>query len=166
MSRANELIRGIESIGGEIWVEGADLLIRPEDAAEPVLEELQRHKAEIVALLQSRVAVPLDDLLNGEWLLERCVYCDRWWGGIGALYLSLSRWLAERGKPVPASRLAFVTALQTEGFQVTSDGLVYGLILKEDSLGHLEFLNPVRAKKAISASTTTKSHHTSKAKGA
>ena len=161
MSRAAELIRGIESIGGEIWVDGTELVISPGDVAVLVLEELRQHKVEIIALLDSRnsSADRTDDSLDGEWMLERCVYRDRWWGGVGALYLDLARWLAERGKAVPASRLSFVRALQTEGFQVTSDGLVYGLTLKE-------IQTPVRAKKAVSASTTTKSHHTCKTKGA
>lgn len=138
MSRAAELIRGIESIGGEIWVEGEELVIRPGEAAMPVLEELREYKHEVIALLLSRTADPVDDPLAGEWMLERCTYVDRWWGGIGALYLSLARWLAERGRPVPASRLAFVTALQREGFQV-NDGLVYGLVLKSDVKAYLHF---------------------------
>jgi hypothetical protein len=50
----------------------------------------------------------------------------------GALYLSLASWLVDHQQPVPASRRAFVNALQGEGFQVMSDSLVYGLVLKED----------------------------------
>lgn len=45
---------------------------------------------------------------------------------------------------MPASRVAFVTALQSEGFQVTSDGLVYGLVLKSDLEAHLRLSTPER----------------------
>jgi len=83
----------------------------------------------------------------GLWLLEHCAFRDRWWGGTGALYLSLARWCASHGRPVPASRRAFVTALQGEGFQPTSDSLVYGLVLKADLEAHEQFQpapNPAR----------------------
>src|ERR1700733_966265 len=98
---AMELVSFIEANGGEISIDGAELVIRPGDAALPVLEALRQYKGEIIALLQSRNANPM---LDGEWLLQECIYHDRCWGGIGALYLSLSRWLAERGRPIPASR--------------------------------------------------------------
>jgi hypothetical protein len=83
----------------------------------------------------------------GLWLLEQCAFRDRWWGGTGALYLSLARWCASHGRSVPASRAAFVTALQGEGFQSTSDGLVYGLVLKADLEAYEQFQtapNPAR----------------------
>lgn len=136
---AKELVSFIEANGGEISVDGEELVIRPGDAAMPVLDELRQYKGEIIKLLKSRTAAPADDLLDGEWLLEECAYRDRCWGGIGALYFSFSYWLAERGRPVPASRLVFATALQAEGFVVSADGLVANLILKEDWLAHLHF---------------------------
>jgi hypothetical protein len=43
---------------------------------------------------------------------------------------------------VPASRRVFVTALQAEGFAVTTNGLVYGLVLREDVEAHQRFENP------------------------
>ena len=52
---------------------------------------------------------------------------------MGALYLDLARWCAEQGRPVPASRRAFTAELQAEGFVLTHDGLVYGLMLREDA---------------------------------
>ena len=75
----------------------------------------------------------------GLWLLEQCAFRDRWWGGTGALYLSFARWCASHGRPVPASRAAFVAAIRGEGFQLTSDGFVYGLALREDVLAHEAF---------------------------
>jgi hypothetical protein len=75
--------------------------------------------------------VPIDEEW-GLWMLARCVYRDRCWGGVGALHLDLARWCADHGRPVLASRRAFVAALQAEGFEVTADGFVYGLMLARD----------------------------------
>jgi hypothetical protein len=55
------------------------------------------------------------------------------------LHLDLASWCIAHMRPVPASRRAFVAVLQSEGFQVTSDGLVYGLILKADLETHERF---------------------------
>jgi hypothetical protein len=136
MSAAAELVSIIEANGGRFLIEGGELVIRPGDAAMPLVEELRTHKAEIVALLQSRTGQETesapDDPLPGEWLLERCVYRDRCFGGVGALYLDLSRWCADHGQTAPESRRAFAAELQVEGFAVTTDGLVYGLMLGED----------------------------------
>ena len=135
MSTALELIQTIEANGGRFRVDGEYLVIAPGKAAAPVIDELRQHKSEIIGLLQDRHDMPLEDPLDdgwGLWLLERCVYRDHCWGGAGALYLDLAHWCVAHGRPVPASRRAFVTALQTEGVQVTSADLVYGLILKAD----------------------------------
>lgn len=147
MSPVLELVRLVEENGGRIRIDGSDLVISPREAALPVLEELRRYKAEIVALIQSVTgqatdAEPDGDALPGEWLLDRCIYRDRCWGGIGALYLDASRWCAEHTRPAPESRRAFVAALQAEGFAVTTDGLVYGLMLAEDWEAHQRFQNP------------------------
>ncbi len=158
MSAALDLIRKVEANGGHLRVDGEYRVIAPGEAAAPVMEELREHKAEIIGLLQSQpdlpAITPIDDGW-GLWLLERCVYRDRWWGGAGALCLDLARWRADHGQPVPASRRAFVTALQTEGFQVTSDGLVYGLVLKADLEAHERFQTaPNPAKTPVPARRT------------
>jgi hypothetical protein len=136
MSAAAELVSIIEANGGRFLIEGEELVIRPGDAAMPLVEELRTHKAEIIALLQSRTkqepdSTPESDAL-GLWMLARCVYRDRCFGGVGALYLDLSRWCADHGQTAPESRRAFAAELQAEGFAVTTDGLVYGLMLGED----------------------------------
>ena len=135
MSAAAELVSIIEANGGRFLIEGEELVIRPGDAAMPLVEELRTHKAEIIALLQSRTnqepdSAPENDGL-GLWMLARCVYRDRCFGGVGALYLDLSRWCADHGQTAPESRRAFAAELQAEGFAVTTDGLVYGLMLGE-----------------------------------
>lgn len=109
------------------------------------MDELRQHKAEIIGLLESTSIPPHDPVEDpidegwGEWLLEQCSFRDRWWGGTGALYLSLARWCASHGRPAPASRAAFVTGLQGEGFQFTPDGFVYGLVLKADLEAYEQF---------------------------
>jgi len=136
MSEAEELIRIVEGRGGRLFIEGEKLVIEPEEAALPLVDSLRAYKPEIVALLQSRIeqemeSAPENDAL-GLWMLERCVYRDRCFGGIGALLLDLARWCADHGQTAPESRRAFTAELQAEGFAVTTDGLVYGLMLGED----------------------------------
>jgi hypothetical protein len=136
MSEAEELIRIVEGRGGRLFIEGEKLVIEPEEAALPLVDSLRTYKPEIVALLQSRTeqeteSAPENDAL-GLWMLERCVYRDRCFGGVGALFLDLARWCADHGQTAPESRRAFTAALQAEGFAVTTDGLVYGLMLGED----------------------------------
>jgi hypothetical protein len=136
MNEAEELIRIVESRGGRLTIEGSKLVIEPEEAALPLVDSLRTYKPEIVALLQSRTeqeteSAPENDAL-GLWMLERCVYRDRCFGGVGALFLDLARWCADHGQTAPESRRAFTAALQAEGFAVTTDGLVYGLMLGED----------------------------------
>ena len=53
-----ELIQRIEVSGGRIRVEDGFLVIAPEEAAAPVIEELRAHKAAIIALLSSRPVMP------------------------------------------------------------------------------------------------------------
>ena len=136
MSEAEELIRIVEGRGGHLFIEGEKLVIEPEEAALPLVDSLRTYKPEIVALLQSRTeqeteSAPENDAL-GLWMLERCVYRDRCFGGVGALFLDLARWCADYGQIALESRRAFTAALQAEGFAVTTDGLVYGLMLGED----------------------------------
>ncbi len=135
MNEAQELIRIVEARGGRLTIEGEKLVIEPGEAALPLVDSLRAYKPEIVALLQSRAepdATPESDAL-GLWMLARCVYRDRAWGGVGALYLDLARWCAAQGRALPESRRAFTAELLAEGFAVTTDGLVCGLMLGEDS---------------------------------
>ena len=147
MNSAMELIQRIEANGGRFLIEGEELVIRPGDAAMPLMKELRARKAEIIALLRTRTeqeaeSAPESDALPGEWLLENCLFLDRWWGGTGSLYLDAAHWCAAHRHPAPVSRQAFIAALRGEGFQVGSDGLVAGLVLKADVLAHEAFQNP------------------------
>jgi hypothetical protein len=133
---AAELIAIVEQRGGRLTIEGEKLVIEPKEAALPLIDSLRTYKPQIVALLQSRTereteSAPESDVL-GLWLLERCVYRDRCAGGTSGLHLDFARWCAVQGLPVRESRCAFVAALQAAGFAVTADGLVSGLVLRED----------------------------------
>ncbi len=58
MSAALELIRSVEANGGRFRVDGEYLVIAPGEAAAPVMEELREHKAELMAELARRPAMP------------------------------------------------------------------------------------------------------------
>lgn len=58
MSAALELIQVVESAGGRFMVDGDRLGIAPREAAAPVMEELRQHKAELLAELARRPAMP------------------------------------------------------------------------------------------------------------
>lgn len=139
MNSAEVLIQQVEAAGGRIRLDGGRLLIAPPEAAESMMSKLKEYKMEIMDILKARVARELDAALPGEWLLENCIYGDCWWGGIGCLQLDLACWCANCGQPMLSSRRAFEAALLQEGFWVTSDSLVYGLVLKEDVLAHERF---------------------------
>jgi hypothetical protein len=58
MSSALELIQRVEANGGHLRVEDGWLVIAPGEAAAPVMEELREHKAELLAELARRPAMP------------------------------------------------------------------------------------------------------------
>jgi hypothetical protein len=58
MSAALELIRTVEANGGHLRVDGEYLVIAPGEAAAPVIDELRQHKAELIAELAHRPAMP------------------------------------------------------------------------------------------------------------
>jgi hypothetical protein len=58
MNSAPELIQAVESVGGRFMVDGDRLGIVPSSAATPIIEELRQHKAELIAELARRPAMP------------------------------------------------------------------------------------------------------------
>jgi hypothetical protein len=52
------LIERVESAGGRFLIDGDKLGIVPATAAEPVIEELRQHKAELITELARRLALP------------------------------------------------------------------------------------------------------------
>ena len=135
-----ELVRAVEANGGQFLVDGEELVIRPADAAIPLLEQLRANKAAIIALLQGTTARPEHEADELElWLRDRCVFHDRSWTPVAVLHLDRFRWRAGRGLPVALQGLAFVDALRAQGVTVTTDGLCGGLLLKEDWKRHEAF---------------------------
>jgi hypothetical protein len=65
------------------------------------------------------------------WALDHCVYRDRCFGGIGALHRDFCEWLIAHDE-VPCTRQAFESLMDESGF-FSVDGMVSGLILREDS---------------------------------
>lgn len=64
------------------------------------------------------------------WALSECVFKDRCFGGIGCLRVHFCEW-ADAHNAVPCTRQTFEQLLTDAGFLVC-DGMVSGLILKED----------------------------------
>jgi hypothetical protein len=58
MNAALKLIRAVEANGGRFRVDGEYLVIAPGEAAVPMMEELRQHKAELLAELARRPAMP------------------------------------------------------------------------------------------------------------
>jgi hypothetical protein len=58
MSSVLELIQAVEAAGGRFMVDGSRLGIVPPSVAEPIVEELRRHKTELIAKLARRPAMP------------------------------------------------------------------------------------------------------------
>lgn len=65
------------------------------------------------------------------WATSQCTFMDRAWGGLSSLYVSNCEWCAAHNMaPIPEME-TFATILMALGFSV-KDGMVYGLIFKED----------------------------------
>jgi hypothetical protein len=139
MNAAGDLIHQVERMGGTLLVDGEWLVIRPKEAAAPLLEELRLHKAAIIRILRDRKSAqtpaPDKDSL-WDWLLERCVLCDQASSGLGPLHLDFARWCAAKSVSNPGTRDQFRELLCSEGFESTEHStgevMVPRLILKSD----------------------------------
>jgi hypothetical protein len=76
------------------------------------------------------------------WMMTACVRRHRGSGGIGCLHVRFAEWCAAGNQVCPPMRLTFVRLLTDAGFSF-SDGLVNGLLLRED----LEAATMLRARK-------------------
>jgi hypothetical protein len=138
MSAAVELIQTVKANGGQIRVEDGWLVVAPEEAAAPMIEELRQHKAEIISLLDSASIPPHDPAEWQEpfvrWLDSACVLSPRCFGGVACLHIAFCEWESGRGE-VPCTRDTFERLLRELGFlvgEVAGLVLVSGLILRED----------------------------------
>jgi hypothetical protein len=138
MSSAAELIQTVKANGGQIRVENGWLVVAPEDAAAPLIEELRQHKAEIISLLESASIPPHDPAEWREpfvrWLDSACVLSPRCFGGVAALHDAFCDWESGRGG-VPCVLYVFEQMLNELGLligEVAGWVFVSGLILRED----------------------------------
>jgi hypothetical protein len=124
MSAALGVIRIVESAGGRFVVDGERLGIFPKDAAAPVLEELRKHKLEIIDLIHRR-EVERDDRLRKffVWWFDARIWLDteaialhkpnpRWWSGVTALHRACCRWILEHNQVVPPTSDEFILLLR------------------------------------------------------
>jgi hypothetical protein len=72
-----------------------------------------------------------EDALS-QWINQRCYFRDRCWGGVSVLHRDYFHWCTEDVREVPCSLSAFTEWLRSEGFHLNTDGLAYGLVLKQD----------------------------------
>jgi hypothetical protein len=68
----------------------------------------------------------------GEWVRARCVFSDRAWGGIKAFHRDYAEWCDQVAHDVPAGLATFEKLLREFCSLVTNNGLIYGVLLKED----------------------------------
>src|SRR3569833_2820147 len=69
MNAALELIQMVEANGGQFRIDGEDLLVAPKDAGERLVDELLRHKSEIIDLLQKRQNLTSSNQQDDDWNL-------------------------------------------------------------------------------------------------
>jgi hypothetical protein len=140
MNTALDLIRTVEAKGGQLRVEDGWLVIAPDSAALPIVDELRQHKREIIRLLESRPALPAHDPEAWrapfvDWLDSQCALHQRAFGGLVCLHLAFCEWEQARGG-VPCTRETFAALLEELGFlvgEIEETLLVSGLILKDDA---------------------------------
>ena len=70
------------------------------------------------------------------WAISRCIFKDRCFGGISSLLRDFYEWQVMRDE-VPCTRRTFEALLRDAGL-LFADGLVYGVLLKGDSLAASE----------------------------
>ena len=140
MSTALELIQTVRANGGRMRVDGDSLVIAPDSAALPIVDELRQRKEEIIRLLENRPAFPAADPEEwrapfDEWLNSDCALHPRAFGGVTALHLAYCEWESTRNG-VPCSRETFAALLAETGFlmgEIEGTLLVSGLIFKGDA---------------------------------
>jgi hypothetical protein len=139
MSAALDLIETVKANGGRMRVEGDSLVIAPDSAALPIVDELRQHKGEIIRLLESRPVVSAHDpeawrVPFVEWLDSQCALHERAFGGLVSLHLAFCEWEHARGG-VPCTHQTFGALLAELGFltgEIEGVSLISGLTLREE----------------------------------
>lgn len=138
MTAALSLIQTVVANGGQIRVEDGWLVIAPEEAAKPYLDDLRKHKAEIMNLLRPQGRPDLDPAEWRQpfiwWLDSACTLRPRDCGGLNALHRAFCEWEIARDE-VPCDRRTFIRMLLELGFligEINGTMLVWGLVFRSD----------------------------------
>lgn len=142
-----ELIREFQAAGGNLRLVDGEVKATVPTGAAALLPQLREHKAEIFKILCQSQPRPSDmaaaELLASEirawddvlvlWTRARCSWRDRSWGGLTALYIDHVQHAHKTGGMFAPDVETFRALLMALGFQVSDDGFVYGLLLREDA---------------------------------
>jgi hypothetical protein len=127
-----ELIQTVEAAGGRFMIDGDRLGIVPANAAAPVMEELRKHKAELLAELLARHSIP-----SGAHLV-------RWKPKTAPVELSLYSTVTDTEKFIRTTLAQLEAALKGQTWQSGNWGLS-GLLARLEACGCVVVLdNPRR----------------------
>ena len=133
MSAALELIRTVEANGGCFRVDGEYLVIAPGEAAAPVIDGLRQHKAELMAELARRPAMPAG------------VRLIRWEPEAAPVRLSECSTVTDTEKFIHTTLMQLAAALEGKGWQSGNWGLS-GLLARLEACGcHVALDDPGKA---------------------
>jgi hypothetical protein len=145
---AAEIVCAIETAGGQLWATGETLAYRLPESALSLVPEMKTRKRELLNLLQQRPAtrvhtppIASENIIPAHhpsgwaqdfhtWANLHCVFRDRCFGAIGCLHVHFCERTSTRVEH--CARETFEALLRDQGFEI-ADGLIYGLILKEDA---------------------------------
>ena len=140
---ALDLIQTVRANGGQMRVDAGYLVIAPDYAALPIVDQLRQHKTEIIRLLEARKAdsspIPSHDPAAwrdsfAQWLGSACAEHTRAFGGVSTLHIAYCEWETLH-YGVGCTRETFERLLQERGFlvgEVAGTVLVSGLAFRDD----------------------------------
>jgi hypothetical protein len=140
---ALELIRKVQEAGGSLRVDEGSLVIAPKNAIAHLVDDLRRHKEEVISLLRSSPSrpIPAADIEAwrepfSKWLSSRCAFHQRCSAGLNSLLAKYIEWEIDHVEvPVAPTREVFIRLLTEYGFpmrEANGTVLVSGLALYED----------------------------------
>ena len=129
-----ELIHAVEARGGHFSIDNECLFVLPEDAAQPLFEDLRQHEQEIIAAILERDAAAWQKPFQ-RWLYTLCIQSPRDAANLNSLLKNFQTYTAAQNRD-PCYRDLFEYLLAEVGFKIriiSGIDLVFGLILAEDA---------------------------------
>ena len=117
-----DLLRELENLGAVISIAGDRMRYQVPEPAAHLLPELERQRHEVAKVLQERLA---GNVMR--WRRVQCVACSAGSSNPAILYREFAGWTGAR-----CTLEEFIVALGRMGFALDADGMVAGLILRED----------------------------------